>query len=66
MILLALSFASWVTCALTGFLSFGALLVARSSRPEREFPSSVYFVAAGITGAVSFYIFHQLGGPRQW
>lgn len=64
MILLALSFASWMTCALTGFLSFAALITMGSH--SRQFNRATYLIAAGVTGAVSFYIFHQLGGPRQW
>lgn len=66
MTLLALSFFAWMTCALTGFMSLACLLVMNSRDPGPELPRSAYLVIAIVAGTVSFYLFTQLGGPRQW
>jgi hypothetical protein len=66
MILFALSFFAWATCAVTGFMSLACLLVMNSRDPGPELPRGAYLGISIIAGTVSFYLFHQLGGPRQW
>ncbi|KQW30798.1 hypothetical protein ASE36_00395 [Rhizobium sp. Root274] len=66
MILLALSFAAWLTCAFTGFMSLASLLLVNAKEADRELPRGVYLGLALVAGRVSFYLFHNLGGPRQW
>lgn len=66
MILLALSIASWLVSTFFGAFSLGLLLLLRAPSAEREFPRVVYLTVAALTGAASFQLFLNLGGPRQW
>lgn len=64
MLLFILSLGMWVASLATGFLALGGVLL--TSKEEKALPGSAYLILALIFATVSFSIFYNLGGPRQW